>query len=162
TFRDLNQIFIGSSGQHPPSHLFETGPGKILPYGKPSQLKDDASVQGVFIWEDSSTGVWSIETASGTGAVVAGALIDSESSLSNLSFFQMELNNVPQFPNIMLKNNGSGFYLDVTRSTNTGDPSNSRTAVWADLDNDGDLDLFVVNAGFNGPGKQPDICYINE
>ncbi|MCI0611693.1 ASPIC/UnbV domain-containing protein, partial [bacterium] len=32
----------------------------------------------------------------------------------------------------------------------------------ADFDNDGDLDLFEVNAGFNGAGKQPHICFVND
>src|SRR5262249_21006325 len=59
-------------------------------------------------------------------------------------------------------NLGNGKFVDVAASAGVADPSNSRSPLWVDLDNDGNLDLFVVNAGFAGSGKQPDKCYINE
>jgi hypothetical protein len=48
--------------------------------------------------------------------------------------------------NLLLRNrNGNGFE-DVTAQAGAGDPGNSQAALFLDLDNDGDLDLFVVNA----------------
>ena len=49
-------------------------------------------------------------------------------------------------PNALLRNDGRGGFVDVTAAAGVGDPGNGQAALWVDLDNDGDLDLFVVNA----------------
>jgi hypothetical protein len=50
--------------------------------------------------------------------------------------------------NVLLRNDGRGGFEDVTAKAGVGDPGNSQSAVFADFDNDGDLDLFVVNAHY--------------
>ncbi len=45
----------------------------------------------------------------------------------------------------LLRNNCDGTFTDVTIASGLGDPSPSQTAVWADFDNDGRLDLFIGN-----------------
>ncbi len=45
----------------------------------------------------------------------------------------------------LLRNNCDGTFRDVTRSSGLGEPTNTQAAVWADINNDGLLDLFVVN-----------------
>jgi tetratricopeptide (TPR) repeat protein len=48
--------------------------------------------------------------------------------------------------NSLLRNNGDGTFTDVTREAGLADPATAtQTAVWADFDNDGNLDLFVGN-----------------
>ena len=50
-------------------------------------------------------------------------------------------------PNKLLQNNhGSGFY-DVTGTGSLADPGNSQCSAWGDYDNDGLLDLYIVNSG---------------
>lgn len=51
--------------------------------------------------------------------------------------------------NALLRNDGRGGFEDVTERTGVGDPGNGQGALWVDLDNDGDLDLFVVNAAYD-------------
>lgn len=57
-------------------------------------------------------------------------------------------------------NNGDGTFTDVSRPAHVDNPEHrfGLTAVWSDLDNDGNLDLFVTNDGganylYKGDGK---------
>ncbi len=45
----------------------------------------------------------------------------------------------------LLRNNCDGTFTDVTEAAGLGSISSTQTAVWADIDNDGFLDLFVGN-----------------
>jgi len=51
----------------------------------------------------------------------------------------------------LLRNNCDGTFTDVTVSSGLGEPTQTQTAVWADIDNDGYIDLFVGNE--SGPGQ---------
>ena len=48
-------------------------------------------------------------------------------------------------PNVLLRNDGTGAFHDVTAESGVGDPRWSTAANFVDLDLDDDLDLFVVN-----------------
>jgi hypothetical protein len=58
-------------------------------------------------------------------------------------------------PPTLLRNNGNGTFTDVTAQAGLLDPVNSISAVWADYDNDGFLDLFICCEG------QPNRLYHN-
>jgi hypothetical protein len=58
--------------------------------------------------------------------------------------------------NYLFKNNGNLTFTDVTRQWGINIPSNSNGAVYADLDNDGDLDLITNNI------NQPAFIYENQ
>jgi hypothetical protein len=52
----------------------------------------------------------------------------------------------------LLRNNCNGTFTDVTDASGLGqEPIETQAAAWADIDNDGNLDLFVVNE--RGPSK---------
>jgi tetratricopeptide (TPR) repeat protein len=51
----------------------------------------------------------------------------------------------------LLRNNCDGTFTDVTVQAGLAEPTSTQTAVWADIDNDGYLDLFVGNE--NGPSQ---------
>lgn len=52
----------------------------------------------------------------------------------------------------LLRNNCNGTFTDVTREAGLAQPATStQAAAWADIDNDGNLDLFVGNE--NGPSQ---------
>ena len=62
-----------------------------------------------------------------------------------------------KFPNILYRNNGNSTFTNVTGETGVGGGSSkpSRTASWADYDQDGWLDLYVANNGvIEGTGVQ--------
>lgn len=48
-------------------------------------------------------------------------------------------------PNVLLKNDPSSTFVDVTKSAGVGDPSWGCSAAFFDKDADGDLDLYVAN-----------------
>jgi tetratricopeptide (TPR) repeat protein len=54
-------------------------------------------------------------------------------------------------PSSLLKNNCDGTFTDVTKQAGLGELTSTQTAVWADIDNDGLLDLFIANE--QGPSK---------
>jgi tetratricopeptide (TPR) repeat protein len=58
-----------------------------------------------------------------------------------------------EFPQRMslLRNNCDGTFTDVTAASGLDKPTQTQTAVWADIDNDGYLDLFVGNE--SGPSQ---------
>jgi hypothetical protein len=58
-------------------------------------------------------------------------------------------------------NNGDGTFTDVTNAAGLGALNNNRAACWGDFDNDGYLDLYVVNSGMDPAGKGPNFLYRN-
>ena len=61
----------------------------------------------------------------------------------------------------LYKNNGNGTFTDMTDAAGLGALSNNRAAGWGDFDNDGYLDLYVVNSGTDPAGKGPNYLYRN-
>ncbi|MCD6167221.1 VCBS repeat-containing protein, partial [bacterium] len=59
-------------------------------------------------------------------------------------------------PNVLYQNNGDGTFTDVTTFAGVGDAGYSRSVVFADLNNDGYLDIYVAKAA-----NQANILYRN-
>ena len=55
--------------------------------------------------------------------------------------------NPEEQPNVLLRNEGDGTFVDVSAASGADDPGVGRGAVYLDYDNDGCLDIFVVNLG---------------
>lgn len=159
---DPKTIYVGANSVVPPSLDFKLGPGQMNPVGKPSLWKDDGSTKGTFIWKDSTSGLWNIAAGAGNeNAYWSGGLVVSSSSLQNLEMVSMEPAH-RSFGNFFYVNKGDGTFLNKTQEAHLESVYNNRSAIWADFDNDSDLDLFVVSAGFNGPGKQPNLLFVND
>ncbi len=62
--------------------------------------------------------------------------------------------------NQLYKNLGNGNYEEVTSGIVVEDGGYSVGSAWGDVDNDGDLDLFVANA-FSGNSQTLNLLYIN-
>ena len=59
---------------------------------------------------------------------------------------------------ILFRNNGDGTFTDVTAGSGISHPDNSNGTAWGDVDNDGDIDLYV---NFYNRGGAPGVLYIN-
>jgi hypothetical protein len=64
-------------------------------------------------------------------------------------------------PKTLLRNNGDGTFTDVTVESGILSFSPTQTAVWADFNNDGWLDLFIGNETTSGSYPHPAELYIN-
>ena len=64
-------------------------------------------------------------------------------------------------PNTLLKNNGDGTFTDVTVSSGLLSFHPTQTAVWADFNNDGWIDLFIGNETSSAKYQHPCELYIN-
>src|SRR5450432_1482039 len=61
----------------------------------------------------------------------------------------------------LYRNNGDGTFTDVTDQAGLGIIANNRAAAWGDFDNDGYLDLYVVNSGSDPVGKGANYLFKN-
>jgi len=61
----------------------------------------------------------------------------------------------------LYRNNGNGTFTDVSDQSGLGIVTNNRAAAWGDYDNDGYLDLYVVNSGDETVGKGPNYLFRN-
>ena len=52
-------------------------------------------------------------------------------------------------PNNFFRNNGNGTFTEMANTLGLDDDRPSRSAIYGDYDNDGDLDIYVVNYGDN-------------
>lgn len=68
----------------------------------------------------------------------------------------------PGHQNRLYRNEGNGSFNEVGQSAGVVPSHNSQHAMWADFNNDGYLDLFVINAGDVHLGNQPDFLYLNK
>ena len=49
------------------------------------------------------------------------------------------------YPNQLFRNEGGGVFSDVSAEMNFDDPGLSRSVIYGDYDNDGDIDIFSFN-----------------
>lgn len=61
----------------------------------------------------------------------------------------------------LYRNNGDGTFTDVSDQSGLGIMANNRAAAWGDYDNDGYLDLYVVNSGSDPVGKGANYLFKN-
>jgi hypothetical protein len=66
-----------------------------------------------------------------------------------------------QQPKTLLRNNGDGTFTDVTIESGILSFHPTQTAVWADFNNDGWLDLFIGNETVSPDHPHPSELYIN-
>ena len=103
-----------------------------------------------------------IETM-GSGAVFFDYDTDGDPDLYFVNSGSVPQGNPQTLGNVLYRNEGDGRFTDVTEISGTGDTGYGMAASAADIDNDGDLDLYVANFGQdrlyrnNGDGTFTDI-----
>ncbi|MCC6544791.1 MAG: VCBS repeat-containing protein [Nitrospirae bacterium] len=141
-FPTTSYIFIGSRKENPSKTPFTLSTNEVT--GKPeiNAVNED----GFFVWRDEVNNIYHIQwtESSGTHAFVGGITSEGE-------FSQVETNVSPILltndKNTLYRNNGDGSFTDVTEDSGTGHIGNNSGVIWGDFDNDGLLDLYVVDAG---------------
>lgn len=58
---------------------------------------------------------------------------------------QKAINNPIEQPNLLVRNNGDGTFISVSRGSGADDPGVGRGGLYLDYNNDGCLDLFITN-----------------
>src|SRR5262249_13248997 len=61
----------------------------------------------------------------------------------------------------LYRNNGDETFTDASDQSGLGIVANNRAAAWGDYDNDGYLDLYLVNSGRDPQGKGPNYLFRN-
>lgn len=64
-----------------------------------------------------------------------------------------------QGDNSLFRNEGDGLFTKITGDIVSNDGGNSFGSSWGDIDNDGDLDLYITNSFYGGPWKN--FLYLN-
>jgi hypothetical protein len=60
-------------------------------------------------------------------------------------FMDLYFGNIGANRNVLFHNNGNGTFTDLTMSAGVADAGDARTCAWADINNDGLIDLFTTN-----------------
>lgn len=156
--RTAKQVFLGAGRRNPGSVPFHVRPDDPSLDGEPV-IDPDADL-GVFMWR-ASRGLYSLKVV-GDGARVRGisGIIRSSTPIEAVdppAALVRPLRNVPN----RLFENVDGRLVEITERAGVADPAHSaRDAVFLDVDNDGDLDLFIVNGGLSFT-NQPDVLFLN-
>jgi hypothetical protein len=138
--RQPDHVFFGGQGSSA-STLPLTLTAQQAP-GKPSY--SPGQELGFFIWKDGDG--WHLRWVShGSTAYLYGKITSNGRFISVLPVNLTSRN--PAAKSTLYRNNGDGTFTDVTGAAGIGSTKNNRAAAWGDFDNDGYLDLYVVNSG---------------
>lgn len=150
----ITEVFIGEQKISPSTMPFTLT--ELEANGKPSYISGQDI--GFYVWKDGQG--WHIRwnsdgltTTYFYGKIISDGLFSSVNALN----FQRK---TPVVKGTLYKNNGDGTFTDATDIAGVGVQTNNRAAIWGDYDNDGYLDLYVVNSG-SFKGNDSNILYRN-
>jgi hypothetical protein len=152
--RQPGKTFVGSQHSSPQSTPFTLS--ELEADGRPSYIP--GIEVGFFIWHDKDG--WHLRwTANDSTTYFYGKVTSNGhfTSVQPLNFMRYN----PSVKSILYKNNGDGTFTDVTGLAGVGSTENNRGAIWGDYDNDGYLDLYVVNSG-SFERNEANILYRNK
>ncbi|OGL44907.1 MAG: hypothetical protein A2W05_06555 [Candidatus Schekmanbacteria bacterium RBG_16_38_10] len=145
-----DNIYIGPNKYNPAQIPFLLDASAIQNRGEPVR-----SGPGCYIWFDGSDNKWHTRFVGliGENFNISGVISTSGAIGQTIT---LNLNIGQDMVNKLFQNDGSGHFVDVTDMSGLETYNgNSMSAVFADFDNDGDLDIYAVYAGgiSNAPNK---------
>ena len=154
--RRAESVAFGAARSRPAQLPWRLEAGDPALVGDP--VIDAANDRGVFLWRDGESFVLRFVGDGGRLRAASGS-VEASDGVELLESSPPRQRRAPT-PDILLENRG-GSFVDATGRAGVGDQASGRDAVLADLDNDGDLDLYLVNGG-TAFANLPDVLYRNE
>ncbi|NNE43820.1 MAG: hypothetical protein HKN12_06410 [Gemmatimonadetes bacterium] len=154
-----------------PSKVF-LGPGKVNPPPTTSVPLHDGYVGapsftpgvdlGTFVWRASPGGPWEIRCSSPNLNADAfdGWIVDGTDVTGAIGHDFENANFAPGRPRVW--RNDGGTFAEVTSALGLPQMINPRDLSWVDYDNDGDLDLHVVDMGISALPNTADALFRND
>jgi uncharacterized repeat protein (TIGR01451 family) len=153
------KVFLGPSGVHPPSAY-------AIPltddYVGAPDFTPGVDV-GFFVWRAAPGGPWEIRCSTPflSADVFSGTLADG-TSITGVAGADLEDAGFAAGGPRVWRNDG-GAFAEVTAALGLPDALvNPRDLSWVDFDNDGDLDLHVVDMGTSAAPNAPDALFRND
>jgi len=113
--------------------------------GYPDLFVANYSNQNNFLYENNGDGTFTKITAGDIVQDNGNTFGSSWSDYDNDGYLDLFASNLNNQNNFLYHNNGNGSFTKVDNDIVVTSLGQSEGAAWADYDNDGDLDLFVVN-----------------
>jgi len=138
------RIFLGAALEHPPANPFTLVDGRHI--GRPPFVA--GAHLGCYIWQEEAGGPWFVHCSTDFAFRQRfGAVIEARgASITAVEWTGLEAPACPEdLGDRLYENLGDGTFRDATQAAGIDNPGSSRTAIAADFDNDGFLDLYVVN-----------------
>ena len=140
----LNQIFLGAAKINPSSNPFHLDSVAGEPDFQPGVDT------GYFIWKDEETSTLYIRWSNGETNSPVGfyGIVSATPPVSIASAESTYTLRPTEFVNTLYRNDGSGQFTNVTTAAQLDRTGNYKSGgIWGDYDNDGDVDLYVVDIG---------------
>lgn len=165
-------VALYRNGAQRPAEVY-IGDGNLIPTDMPLVLMMDdrracgeptaiAEGPAYKVWRDCPNNLWHLRWKGETASAEFTAQVSAQCKLHSVESVNQDLTSVPNKPNVLFRNNGDGTFGDVSEMAGVADPGNARGVIWIDADNDGWLDLFVVNNGNARVGNGADRLYHNQ
>lgn len=150
-------IFLGPAGVHPTSGTVTLTNAYV---GAPA-FTPGVSV-GLFCWREFAGGPWQVRVSSppGTYGNYSGE-ITASGGVADPGGSQLEHPALLAGRLIVYRNDG-GVFTDVSVALGLTPSLNPRQVAWIDVENDGDLDLHLVNKGTAETGNESDVLWRND
>ncbi len=154
---DNATIFLGPSGIHPTGGTVTLSDAFA---GAPAFTP--GSDLGLYCWRESPGGAWQIRISAppGTYGNFSGLILD-QAPITDIGDAQLERPALSPGRTLVYRNDG-GAFANVTASLGITASTNPRSVAWVDIDDDGDLDLHLVNKGTVEMGNELDRIWRND
>jgi hypothetical protein len=153
----LGSIFLGPQGVHPAEITFELTDAYV---GAPSF--NPGVDKGTWLWRESPGGTWELRCSTpdiGT-TNFSGILFEDAVIYGCIPIELEDPGFVPGGPRVW--RNDGGAFVEITAALGLPTMLNPRDISWVDYDNDGDLDLHVVDMGTSAWPNAPDRLLRND
>jgi FlgD Ig-like domain/FG-GAP-like repeat/ASPIC and UnbV len=155
---DSTKVFLGPASVHPDSSIITLTDAYV---GAPTFTPGVS--RGTFVWRQSPGGPWEVRCSTPiTNYDTFDGWIRQKTQTPSVTPYHLE---DPGFESggVHVWRNDGGSFVEI--SSELGLPAtlvNPRDVSWVDYDNDGDLDLHVVDQGTSGVPNAPDHIFRND